>query len=532
MYNQRDIQLLDCTLRDGGHINQGYFGKEVIINTIRKLIEAKIDIIEVGFLWDHQCDENTARFYTIEDVKRILPEDRGESHFSLMADFIDLEHIEPCDGTVEYIRLSFKRHRWDWALSSARILMDKGYKVYINPVNNNVYTDEQYLEAIRKVNELHPYGFSIVDTFGVMRLRDLIHRYSLVENNLDKDITIGLHLHENLGLAYSLAQQFLQLANPKRKINIDGSLLGMGRIPGNLCIEQILDHLNYEYGCNYNPEPIFDAIDDYIAPIKAKIPWGYAIPYALSAKYNLHRTYAEFLIDKWKLRTSDIERILSLISKNEAELFNEEYIETIYREYMSVKVDDTDAKRKLSSDLIGRSILLIAPGASINDNKIKIQEYVKREKPVVFGVHCIPDFIDLDYEFYSNIKRYEVLHTDEKIKCIVSSNLARYYDLTDYLVINYAQMAYHNGEYSDDSVLMVLNLLKEIGITNIAIAGFDGVRNGKGNFYINILSRSNRPDDYSDNILKVLKHNYSDIKISFLTDSYYKNYNDSRLRNE
>ena len=66
-------------------------------------------------------------------------------------------------------------------------------------------------------------------------------------------------------------------------------------------------------------------------------------------------------------------------------------------------------------------------------------------------------------------------------------------------------MAYHNGEYSDDSVLMVLNLLKEIGITNIAIAGFDGVRNGEGSFYINILSRSDCPDDYSDKKLKVLK---------------------------
>ena len=65
------------------------------------------------------------------------------------------------------------------------------------------------------------------------------------------------------------------MANPKRSILIDASLLGMGRVPGNLCIEQIIDHLNFEYGNNYRVEPVFDAVDDYIAPIKKKIPWGY-----------------------------------------------------------------------------------------------------------------------------------------------------------------------------------------------------------------------------------------------------------------
>lgn len=49
MYNQRQIRLLDCTLRDGGHLNEGIFGKEVIKNVIKKLAEANVDIIEAGF---------------------------------------------------------------------------------------------------------------------------------------------------------------------------------------------------------------------------------------------------------------------------------------------------------------------------------------------------------------------------------------------------------------------------------------------------------------------------------------------------
>ena len=132
---QGDIKILDCTLRDGGHIVDGRFGEDKIKYIVKKLVDAQIDIIEVGFLWEEACDKDSARYYKIEDVKRILPKDKGVSHFSLMADFIDVEHVEPCDGTVEFIRLSFKRHRLDWGLNAAKILMDKGYKCYINPVN-------------------------------------------------------------------------------------------------------------------------------------------------------------------------------------------------------------------------------------------------------------------------------------------------------------------------------------------------------------------------------------------------------------
>lgn len=523
------LRVLDCTLRDGGHINNGMFGEEVIKNVVKKLVEAGTDIIEVGFLWGTPCGTDNARYYSIADAKRILPAYKGTSRFSLMADFIDLEHLEPCDGTIEYIRLSFKRHRLEWGLNTARILMEKGYKVFINPVNCNVYTDEQYIDVIRQVNELKPYGFSIVDTFGVMRLRELTYRYSLVESNLDPDITIGLHLHENLGLAYSLAQHFIRMADPKRRIVIDGSLLGMGRVPGNLCIEQLMDHLNTEYGDTYKVEPVFDAIDDYIAPIKKKFPWGYAIPYALSAKYHLHRTYAEFLMSKWKLSTSDIERILAQISRDEAEMFNEAYIESLYRQYMSVETDDWEAFFGLKKRLEGRKILLIAPGSSINTNYGRILAYRDREQPLIIGIHCIPEFIKPDFVFYTNIKRYDVFsEKKDNALNIVTSNLTRYgKQRSGDFVLNYARLAYHGEDYCDDSVVMLLNLLKQIGVREVAAAGFDGITGGKGDFYISSLARDNVDAAYGEKVKAILAAHYLDMRICFLTDSYYRDYKES-----
>ena len=309
-----------------------------------------------------------------------------------------------------------------------------------------------------------------------------------------------------------------------RNIVIDGSLLGMGRIPGNLCIEQMMDHLNYEYGTNYKTEPAFDAIDDYIAPIKKQVPWGYAIPYALSARFGLHRTYAEYLIKKWKLRTSDIERILLSVEHDEAELFNDTYIERLYREYMSVEIDDKLGLDRLEEGICKKEILLIAPGASINKNRDKIKRFCDEKHPIVIGIHCIPDFVDIHYEFFSNIKRMDVLKVDEeKVTPILTSNLIRY-DSRYYkaIIVNYSSCAYHDEEYCDDSVLMFLNVLKKLGILNISIAGFDGVRNGIGEFYIDSLSRSDRPVEYSEDIKRILKKHYSDVCLNFLTESYYE----------
>ena len=525
---EKHIRLLDCSLRDGGHLTQGFFGKDVIKDIISKLVDSHIDFIEVGFLWDQHYGEDVARYYSINDVKRILPEKKGKTTFVLMADFIDLKHLEPCDGTIEIIRLSFKRHRLKWALDTGKILKEKGYKIFINPVNCNVYSDEQYLDLIQHVNELNPYGFTIVDTFGVMRVRDLTYRYSIVEKNLDKKIVIGLHLHENLGLAYSLAQQFLQIADPKRKLVIDGSLLGMGRAPGNLCIEQIMDYLNTEQGTKYNLKSIYDAIDDYIVPIKSKAPWGYAVPYAISAKYNLHRTYAEYLMKKWKLKTSDIEHLLSRVSTKEAELFNEKYIEQLYRKYMAVNCDDIESINLLKHNCKNKKILLIAPGRSINNNPL-IKEYQQKHKCLTIGIHCVINDIKLDYIFFSNIKRYEALYNEINNRpTILTSNLLHYKIDNKKYIVKFSRVVWHGENYNEDSVLMVLNLLKAIGISEITIAGFDGVISGKGDFYIETLSRNDRPVEYSEKIKQVLIKEYLNMNILFLTPSYYDDYKEKK----
>ena len=514
--------LLDCTLRDGGHVVQGNFGEKVIKSIIAAMVDAKMDIIEAGFLWNNPTNADIARFHSIEELKRYLPDNIGNSKIALMADNVDLSDLEPYDGTVEYIRLSFRKNEFEWAEKTHKQLQEKGYKCFINPIHGSAISDEEYIQIIERVNRMQPFGFSIVDTFGAMRQSDLGRIYYLVENNLSEGICLGIHLHENLGLAYSLAQYILSIASPLRNITIDGSLYGMGKIPGNLCIEQMMDYLNTRYGTSYSTEPVYDAIDDFIMPIYERQRWGYSVPYALSAQCGVHRTYAEYLISKNRLHTKDIRRLLLKIKKEDSEIFNKSFIEEEYQKYMLADYDDkVSAERLLDSIEQYEEFLIIAPGSSIND--YDFTDAVKENRCII-SVNFMCDKVIPSFVFFSNTKRLSYANIKDRSKMIVTSNLIDEVPEAGF-VFSRNELAYHDDVFCDDSTLMLLNCLKRCKKKNIYLAGFDGFYPGRKNFYDYNLERTPNQDDYDQELRKkILKNTYLDMNIHFLTRSYYENY--------
>lgn len=146
-----------------------------------------------------------------------------------------------------------------------------------------------------------------------------------------------MHLHENLGLAISIAQKIDEIVNPKRNIVIDDSISEMGRNPGNLQMEIIADYMNEHWGKDYDLPYLYDVLEKWIVPIKNKFPWGFSIPYALSGKYKIHRTYAEFLKNKSGISSRDIDVIFKNFDRSEVELYNEKYLNKVYKKYILKK---------------------------------------------------------------------------------------------------------------------------------------------------------------------------------------------------
>lgn len=519
------VKLLDCTLRDGGHINHSLFGKRVINGVIQKLSASNMDYIEVGFLRTDMdtTSSDLAIFSSIAEAEKKIPQISGNSELVLLAqeDQFDIQKLEPCNDRSRFkmIRVSF--HDCEIGLKFCEQIILKGYKCCINPINLTGYSDEQILTIVREANRIKPFALTIVDTFGSMRFQDLGRIYYLIENNLNENIAIGLHLHENLSLSFSLGQNFLNIKNPCRDVIIDGSLYGMGRVPGNLCIELMMDYMNLNYNTNYVTPEALEAIDEFIIPIRQKTPWGYSIAYSLSANCKVHRTYAEYLLQKGKITIADINFILQKISSDNKGRYNENYIESLYREYMDVWVDDDQVIKELRNKYENKNICMIAPGKSIKNNLSALLNSANPD--YIFCLNFVDERIALDGVFYTNQKRYnnDYLNIDYNT-VVLSSNIRNSHD-QKYSIVSYARLTEHFEIYSESSILMALNLFTLLNCRRIMLIGFDGFTMGE-NFYS---KGYERVENYEDNIpiLKELLPKYAEqIDISFLTPSKYEVY--------
>ena len=516
------MRLLDCTVRDGGYINDWNFGNKTIKSIFKKLVAAGVDIVEVGFLRNCEYTPDKTLYNNIEQIKPVLPEEKGNTKFFAMAlhNMYDISKLEPCDGTITGIRVTFHDYDIDEGMEFCKKVLELGYECYCQPINIMGYTDEQVLGIVKKVNAIKPTGFAIVDTFGSMMKEDLLRISMLVDNNLDPSITLGVHLHENLSLSYSLAQEFITLLINRRNIIVDGSLSGMGRVPGNLCIELISDYMIRTCGKNYDADALFDAINDYILPIKEKNPWGYSAPYAISAKYNLHRNYAENLVDRGVLTAKDMNDILAMIEPHKKTVFDKDYIEKLFYEYQSNVVDDKEDIKALKEKIAGKEVVVVAPGSSIVENEEMISEYIGQNKPVVICTNFISDAFSYDFAFFSNTKRYEDIKKDNE-KVIVTSNLVRDGKTAGYCV-NYNNLV-SIGESGTNNVVMLLKLLKLLGASKISLAGCDGYSKDRQNYFDHNLAKAHKiSTENNQSMANRIKQIGESVEIKFLTPSEYE----------
>ena len=517
-------KLLDCTLRDGGYINDWNFGFHTIRDIIKKLVNSQVDYVEVGFLRNCEYDRDKALFNNCAEIAPVLPEKRGNTMFSAMAlhNKYDIDKLEPYDGkTIDVLRVTFHDYDIEEGLTFIQKAKEKGYKVFCNPINIMGYSDEMLLRLFQKVNQIQPYAFSIVDTFGSMMKSDLQRIYSLAEHNLDQSIVIGLHLHENLALSYSLAQEFLAMKSSERKSVIDGSMMGMGRVPGNLCIELIMDYMNKTQGSTYDVNPVLDGIDDHIAQLKQIETGGYNTAYALSAKYNLHRNYAEFLLGKGRLRAKQINQILASIEEDKKTAYDEKYIEAIYEGFQNHEVDDRELLNRLRTEWKDRTILILAPGSSIAEQKNRIDQFISEKNPLVISANFIPENYRQDYAFYSNAMRYSAIEDKREMEnLLVTSNLIDMSVAQN--VLNYSELCFDDKGKSDNCVIMLMRLISKLGIDRVYVAGFDGYRS-EGCNYISSYMANQHTKGMEENIrnTRYVADIRKKLDVVFLTQSVY-----------
>lgn len=472
-----NVNILDCTLRDGGYVNDWQWGFGPARQIIEALTRAGTNIVEVGFLRNiAQYDPNVTVCQNMAQLNRLLPDPahRGHTMYCGMAmrSNYDIAQLEPYDGHgIELLRITAHDYDLREGMDFAREVKARGYKLSINPINIMGYDDRALMWIFDEVNKIHPWQFSIVDTFGSMRRRDLERIVSLADHNLAPDIRIGLHLHENMALSFSLAQQFLDL-HLQRDITVDASLMGMGRTPGNLPIELVADYMNEVRGSHYDIDELMDAIQEHIAPLKGETAWGYTPAYFLSARFNLHRNYAEHYLHKGDLTIRDIDHILAGIDPGKKTVFDAAYANGLYADYQNRRIDDAATLQTLRERFAGKQVLVLAPGATLNE-EVHRRAVCEAGADAVISANFVPEFTVPDYAFFTNSKRYAP-QTALPCPVIATSNLRAAHEA---LVVNYDRLSGTDAQ-GGNSVLMLLRLLRLCGVREVLLAGADGYREG------------------------------------------------------
>ena len=530
------VKILDCTLRDGGYVNGWEFGHGVAVGMYKRLDEAGVDYIEVGFLDDRQ-DFNIHRTLmpNTEAINKIYGGIKKRNAIPVaMIDFgtCSLNSIGEADSTfIDGIRVIFKKERIDEALPFCIAIKEKGYKLFIQAISITAYSDMDLLKYVQKINKIKPYAFSIVDTYGLLNEKRLHRYFSIVDNNLDPEIKMGYHGHNNFQLAFSNTSKFLAM-DTERELIGDASVYGMGKSAGNCASELLALHLNQYYSKNYVLSEILECVDTYMMPIYQKCYWGYRYDYYLAAMQRVHPTYVKDLLDKKTLSVSSINEILSTIPEPKKLLYDKHLSESLYLNYQNNKINDEEVYDSVfAQQLKEKQIVILGPGKTLIDEASKIKEAINKEDTLVFSTNFLPDYHKVNFVFMSNAKRYGKLvdmimdkDNTKGVEFIFTSNITPV-DYKPKYVLNYESLLAKESECRDNSLLLLLNFLSKIGIKRVSLAGFDGYKLDEANYYRKGYEMS------SDNSLKVLRNEQmsdalseinKNVKITFITSTLYK----------
>lgn len=536
---KQQVQILDCTLRDGAYIVDAKFGVSALKGIIKRMQDANIEIVECGWLKDQPHVEGTSFYHVPDDMKPYLLEKKAGCIYTAMIDWdrYDVDHLPVCDHkTIDAIRVVFPHGKHREGIKVGKQIEKRGYEVFYQAANTLAYSDSDLRDLAAAVSGTNARAISIVDTFGAMYHADLERIMQVLDKELRKEIAIGFHSHNNQQLSFALSIHFVEqmISNSERDIMVDASLCGMGRGAGNATTELIANYLNRNQLGSYDMDMIMDAIDTYMVPFQEKYKWGYSTPYCIAGMYCCHVNNIAYLIKNHRTSAKDMRNIIESLNPDDRRKYDYDLLEKKYIQNQNRLVDDEPALKQLRSVLKGRKVLLIAPGKSVNEQKEAIWSYIRENNPVIIDVNAVTVHYPVDYLFLINKARYDyakdayaaVFHNAKKI---LLSNIKTNKESNE-MIIKLDRVMKTGWEHFDNAVIYCLRLLALLNVANIAIAGFDQFKEGYNESYADKALPAIHSDRSAEEINKELKQMFDEfcmengekIKIEFVTESGFE----------
>lgn len=303
MYREQ-IKVLDCTVRDGGLMNNWEFSKDTVKAIYRAIALAGVDYIELGYRHDRNMfppDKSGAWRFCEEDVLREIVDSLDETELegeprpkvSVMADVgkTDMDDFIPKnESVIDLVRVATYVKEVDKAIAMAERADELGYETFINIMAISHATEFDLNEALAQLAKSPASTIVIVDSFGALYSEEVDYLCKKYFKHLDgTGKEVGIHAHNNQQLAFAnTIEGIIRGCN-----RLDGTLYGMGRGAGNCPLELLIGFLKNP---KYNMRPLIDVIGKELIPWRDKIEWGYLMPYMITGVMDEHpRSAIKFL---------------------------------------------------------------------------------------------------------------------------------------------------------------------------------------------------------------------------------------------
>lgn len=280
-------KIVDCTIRDGGLVNNWDFSVEFVQKLYAGLNEAGVDYMEIGYknspkLLKGADEAGPWRFLNDDFLRKVIPQ-KGTTKLSALVDIgrVDESDILPrSESLLDLIRVACYIKDVDKALQLVQLFHDRGYETTINIMALSNVMENELLEAFEMIKQSVVDVVYIVDSYGSLDYKDMEYLVNKFKTHLP-DKRLGVHTHNNMQLAFS---NTLVAADLGVEL-LDASVYGMGRAAGNCPTELLVTHLK---NTNYNLRPVLSVLEELLIPLREKEEWGYLIPYMITGTLDEH----------------------------------------------------------------------------------------------------------------------------------------------------------------------------------------------------------------------------------------------------
>ena len=416
----KKINILDCTLRDGGYYNNWNFSNELVNDYLKAISLSGIRYVELGFRSLKKNDFKGPNWYTTDSyignlsVPKNLKLGVMVNVFEIISSplgitkTINLLFKSQKKSKIKFVRLAAHFNEFVAASKICKILQAKGYLACINVMQISELSTENIIFVAKKAQEIKPDMLYFADSLGGMKAPDIINIIKIFKTYWKG--SIGIHTHDNLEEA---------LSNSLTAINnganwIDSTVSGMGRGPGNTKTEYLILEAQSFLKTEVNIAHLVKLINKHFEPLKKIYKWGTNSFYYLAGKYGIHPTYIQEMLSI-KLKEIDMLAAINQIKDHGGRKYNVNLVKSEFQKPIKLIKGTWLPETKMKN----KEVMLISSGPKLNEYKNEIERYIKVKKPVVIALNtevkinknlidmylaCNPLKLMADAELYKSIK--------------------------------------------------------------------------------------------------------------------------------